>query len=225
MKSNQILSILALALLSVLSLSSAQACSGLQSASTFAAIASSTITNTGPTHINSNIGVYPGTAVTGFPPGKLVGDMYTGDATAALAIAQVATFFSQFEPSSACTNLVTLSNIVLTPGTYCFSGSAALTGTLVLNGLGQSAPVFIFVIPTTLVLSSGSAVTLTNGAVATGIYWNVGTSATLGVQSNFNGILYAHAAITVDAGTHVNGKLFAGSAITFDDADLVSCEC
>ena len=223
MQTKQILFILVLAILSAVSFG--LDCSGLKSASTFAAIASSTITNTGPTKINSNIGVSPGTAVTGFPPGILTGNKYTGDATAALAIAQVATFFSQLTPSSACTYLSNLSNLVLTPGTYCFTTSATLAGTVVLNGLGKSDPIFVFITGTTLIVGSGSNVTMINGATPSHTYWNVGTSATLGVDSNFNGIIYAHAAITADAGANVNGKLFAGTAITFNDNNLASCAC
>jgi hypothetical protein len=108
----------------------------LGSAETFAVLGASTVTNTGTTQIRGNLGVSPGTAVVGFPPGIMqVGAIYAGDATAAQAQADVAIAYTALAALPCKVNLTgqDLGGLTLTPGVYCFDTSAQLTGALVLN--------------------------------------------------------------------------------------------
>jgi len=203
---------LAICFLSMGSLGWAQSAPPLGSAQTFAVLGASTVTNTGPTVITGDLGVSPGTAVTGFPPGKVSGGtIHAGDATATAAQAAAHTAYANLVAQPCGTNLTgkTLGTspgaATLSPGVYCFDTSAQLTGTLTLNGSG----VYVFKMGTTLTTASNSSVVLAKGATAGNVFWQVGSSATLGTNSVLIGSILANISDTVTTGTSVTGRVFA----------------
>ncbi len=203
---------LAICFLSMGSLGWAQSAPPLGSAQTFAVLGASTVTNTGPTVITGDLGVSPGTAVTGFPPGKVSGGtIHAGDATATAAQAAAHTAYANLVAQPCGTNLTgkTLGTspgaATLSPGVYCFNTSAQLTGTLTLNGSG----VYVFKMGTTLTTASNSSVVLAKGATAGNVFWQVGSSATLGTNSVLIGSILANISDTVTTGTSVTGRVFA----------------
>jgi ice-binding like protein len=199
-------------------------------AQSFAVLSGSTVTNTGPTTIRGDLGVWPGSAVTGFPPGLLVGGaMHAGDAVAHLAQDAVTTAYNDLA-SRAATQVLTgsdLGGLTLTPGVYFFSSSAQLTGTLTLNGLGDPNAQFIFQMGSTLTTASASSVLTINGADGCNVYWQVGSSATLGTNTAFAGNILALTSITLTTGaTLADGRALArNGAVTLDSNDIGSdCE-
>ncbi len=203
---------LVICLLSMGSLCWARSAPPLGSAQSFAVLGASTVTNAGPTVITGDLGVSPGTAVTGFPPGKVSGGtIHAGDATATAAQAAAHTAYANLVAQSCGTNLTgkTLGTspgaVTLSPGVYCFNTSAQLTGTLTLNGSG----VYVFKMGTTLTTASNSSVVLAKGATAGNVFWQVGSSATLGTNSALEGSILANISDTVTTGTSVTGRVFA----------------
>src|SRR5665213_2727378 len=158
----------------------------LGTALNFAAITGSTITNTGPTVIKGNVALSPGSAVTGFPPG-ISAVRNIADANAVKAKTDLVTAFTDAASAPSTSNLTgkNLGGLNLTAGVYSFSSSAQLTGKLTLSGTG----VFIFRIGSALTTATASAVLLRNGAQACAVYWEVGSSATLGSATQFQGNL------------------------------------
>jgi len=198
--------------LSMGSLAWAQSAPPLGSAQNFAVLGASTVTNTGPTVVTGDLGVSPGTAVTGFPPGSVTGgSIHAGDATAVTAQANAHTAYAALVAEPCGTNLTgkTLGTspgaVSLSPGVYCFDSSAQLTGTLTLNGNG----VYVFKIGSTLTTASHSSVVLANGAAAGKVFWQVTSSATLGTNTAFEGSILALISDTVSTGTVVAGRVFA----------------
>ncbi len=204
--------LLAICMLSVGSLACAQSAPPLGSAQSFAVLGASRVTNTGPTIITGDLGVGPGTAVTGFPPGSVTGGtVHAGDATATAAQAASHIAYDNLVAQPCGTNLTgkTLVTspgaVTLSPGVYCFDSSAQLTGTLTLNGNG----VYVFKIGSTLTTASNSSVVLTNGATAGKVFWQVTSSATLGTKTAFEGSILANISDTVTTGASVTGRVFA----------------
>jgi Ice-binding-like len=191
----------------------------LGTALNFTVLAGSAITNTGPTVITGNLGLDPGTAssVTGFPPGSVTGAKHTADAVALQAKNDLKTAYTDAATAPTTSNLTgkNLGGKNLTPGVYTFSSSAQLTGSLTLSGNG----VFIFRIGSTLTTASNSVVLLRNGAQACAVYWQVGSSATLGSATQFQGNLMALTSITMVTGANIlKGRALArNGALTLDD--------
>jgi hypothetical protein len=199
-------------MLSMGSLAWAQSPPPLGSAQSFAVLGASTVTNTGPTIITGDLGVSPGTAVVGFPPGTVAGGaVHAGDPTASSAQAAAHTAYAVLVAEPCGTNLTgkTLGAspgaVALSPGVYCFNTSAQLTGTLTLSGSG----VYVFKIGTTLTTASNSSVILAKGATAGNVFWQVGSSATLGTKTAFEGSILANISDTITAGASVTGRVFA----------------
>jgi len=195
--------------------------------SSFAVLGGSTVTNTNtPTIVTGNLGVSPGSAVTGFPPGIVTGTIHAADAVAAQAQTDLTTLYNQLAGTTCNTDLSgqDLGGKTLTPGVYCFSTSAQLTGTLTLNGQGNSAAVFIFKIGSTLTTASASSVVLTNSASSCGVYWQVGSSATLGTGTALVGNIVALTSITLNTGASVTGRVLArNGATTLDNNAVAVC--
>jgi hypothetical protein len=186
-------------------------------ANNFAVLGSSTVTNTGMTLITGNLGVSPGTAITGFPPGIVIGTTYASGPVAAKAHADAATAYTTLSNAKCTTNEPAVANLggqTLKPGVYCFPSSAAITGKLTLSGSG----VYIFKIGSTLTTAaSNSQVVLANSATANNVFWAVGSSATLGINSAFKGTVIAYSSITATTGATVDGRLIAlNGAVTMD---------
>ena len=195
-------------------------------AHTYAVLAHSTITNSGPTVVSGDLGLYPGTAVTGFSPtGAPTGIVIDGTEqvtthTAELAQTSLTTAYLNAQSAPSTNSVSTnLAGQTLVAGVYtAASTSMALTGALILNGQHDPDSVFIFQAGSTLVTGSGSAVELINGAQACNVFWQVGSSATLGTGSHFIGNVLAMTSVTVTTGATVTGRVLARTAaVTLTD--------
>jgi ice-binding like protein/Big-like domain-containing protein len=193
----------------------------LGTAANFAILAGSTITNTGASIINGDIGLSPGTAVTGFPPGVLNGVFHLADPTAATAKLDLTAAFNDAAGRTGAITIPTeLGGTTLPPGVYnSAAGTFGITGTLTLDGQNNPNAVFIFQAASTLITASSSKVVLINGAQANNIFWQVGSSATLGTFSIFKGNILAQASITVTTGTVIDGRALAQTAAVTLDTD------
>ena len=224
MKTPKYLSILSLAVIGALyGASPALAASYMGSDLTsFAVLGGSTVTNTGPTTITGNVGDWLNQAaansVTGLLPAQVSGTIYQGPASAnttqALAHSQLAEAISNLGGKTITQNLTgsDLGGLTLNPGVYKFNSSAQLTGPLTLIGATPNTP-FVFQIGSTLTTASGSSVIVKNGG-ANNVYWNVGSSATLGTNTSFEGNILAKASITLNNGA----TILDGSALAYTGA-------
>jgi outer membrane autotransporter protein len=201
----------------------------LGAAESFAVLAGSTVTNTGPSVIHGDVGVSPGNAIVGFPPGIVVapGTIHAGNATAANAQAAITTAYNTLMAMPTQFDLTgqDLGGKVLTAAVYNFASSAQLTGVLTLNGQGNTASQFVFKIGSALTTASNSAVLLINGANGNNVYWAVGSSATLGTNSLFTGNIVALTSITLTTGASiVCGRALArNGAVTLDTNTITLC--
>jgi hypothetical protein len=196
----------------------------------YAVLAASAISNTGSSVLTGNVGEYPGTAVTGFPPGTFTGSLDVANAAAQAAKAAAQAAYTDLSTRSCTTIPSALDAQTLTAGVYCFaSGAATLAnsagGTLTLNGNSQA----IFVIKTASTLTTGAGgvpvITLTGGALASNVYWVVGSTATInsGSAGVFQGNIIAQTSITDTMGGTVNGSLVAlTGAVTLSAASTLN---
>jgi Ice-binding-like/PEP-CTERM motif len=222
--------LLAIAALSGLPLQ-AKAGGILGTAQSFAVLASSTVTNTGPSVVGGDLGVSPGTAVVGFPPGSVTapGTIHAGDAQAASAQADANTAFNGLAGMSPNSNLTgqDLGGLMLTSGVYKFDSSAQLTGTLTLDAQHLNNAYWVFQIGSTLTTASASSVNIinvgSNGGSDDGLFWQVGSSATLGTTTAFEGNILAQASITLNTGANIdNGRALALTAAVTMDTNTIS---
>jgi len=197
----------------------------LGQASSFGVLAGSTVTNTGPSVVHGNVGVSPGSAITGFPPGTLVGGtMHSADSVALQAQTDLTTAYNVIAGETPTQDLTgqDLGGLILTPGVYHFASSAQLSGALTLNALGDPNARFDFQIGSTLTTASLSSVTIINNGgnsdSADNLYWQVGSSATLGTGTEFLGNILALVSITLTTGaTDFEGRALArNGAVTMD---------
>ena len=199
----------------------------LGAAGAFAILAGSTVTNTGvTTTISGDVGVSPGLAITGLPAGQpSPGNVYSGvGSNAGAAQAALTTAYNDLAGRPCGTNLTSLDlgGKTLAPGVYCFNTSAGLTGTLTLDGQGNSSAVFVIQIGSTLTTASSSAVNLIGGAQADNVYWQVGSSATLGTGTAFKGNILAQASVSLNNGASLTGRALARTgAVTLDTNAVV----
>jgi hypothetical protein len=197
-------------------------------AAAFALLAGSTITNTGNSVINGDMGVSPGTARTGFPPGQLNGTFHSADATAAQAKTDLAGAYTNAASRPTTATVATeLGGTTRSTGVYdSASGTFEITGTVTLNGLGDPGAVFIFKTGSTLVTAANSAVNLINGAQACNVFWQVGSSATFGADSTMRGDVLALTSITVGARVTGDGRMLAiNGAVTLDNDAITTSSC
>ncbi|WP_411700387.1 ice-binding family protein [Conyzicola sp.] len=192
----------------------------LGTATAFGVLGASTVTNTGPTNITGDLGLSPGTSITGFPPGIVLGTQEPTTAVAAQAQADLTTAYnvaaSLTPTSSGLSDLVGLS---LTPGVY--SGpTLSLSGDLTLAGTAES--VWVFQADSTLITSSASRILLTGGASSCNVFWKVGSSATLGTASQFVGTLMASQSITATTSATVQGRLLADNGAVTLDSNVIT---
>src|ERR1700674_5854129 len=193
---------------------------GLGAASSYAVLGGQTVTNTGPTTINGDLGVSPGTSVTNFPPGIVTGGtIHSADANALQAQGAVTTAYTALAPEPCTADLTgqDLGGMTLTAGVYCFSSSAQMTGQLTLNAQGNSSAVFIFKTVSTLTSASNASILVTNGGVDCNVFWKVGSSATIGTGTVFVGNILALTSISLTTGASVSGRALARNGeVTMD---------
>lgn len=193
--------------------STVQATVPLAGASTLAILAGSAISNTGATTVNGDIGLSPGSSIGGFPPGILVGTQHINDAIATQAKLDLTAAYND-AAGRTCTDIVTLSGnlggLTLTPGLYKSTSSLAISsGDLTFDAKGNANAVFIIQIASTLTTTSGRKVILSGGALASNIFWQVGSSATFGTTSVFKGTLLVMQSITFNTGATLDGRALA----------------
>jgi hypothetical protein len=196
----------------------------LGTAASFAVLAASTVTNTGATSVTGDLGLSPGTAVTGFPPGTLTGTLHAADAAAAQAQADLTVAYNDAAGRTGGTQLAgNLGGQTLTPGLYASTSSLEVSsGDLTLDAQGDVNAVFLFQMASTFVMTSGRQIILSGGAQAANVFWQVGSSATLGTGSTFKGTILAMASITVTTGARVEGRLLARTAAVTLDTNTVA---
>lgn len=192
----------------------------LRSAATFAVLSGSTVTSTGQTRIRGDLGISAGTALTGFPPATLDGTLHLADPIAAQAQLDLTSAYNDAAARSTAPITVAgnLGGMTLPPGLYRSASSLAISsGTLTLDGGGDRDAVWIFQMASTFTMTSGRQIILAGGARATNIYWQVGTSATLGSNSTFAGNILSDQSITVETGARVDGRVLTRiGAVTLD---------
>jgi hypothetical protein len=201
---------------------------GLGTAGSFAVLAGTTVTNTGVSNIHGDLGVSPGTAVTGFPPGIVSdGTVYTA-AGAAGAKADLTTAYNDAAGRTPTVNVSAFigAGQTLDPGVYKASSSMEVGGSLTLNAHGKTNAVFIFQAPSTLITDTGTTIILTNGAQACNVFWQVGSSATLQTGSTFAGTILALTSITVTNSVTILGRALArNGAVTLDTDTITVPSC
>jgi Ice-binding-like len=187
------------------------------------------VTNTGATTVGGNLGVDPGLAVTGFPPGLVAGGtIHSGDGVALQAQSDTATAYNALAGEALTVDLTgqDLGGKTLVPGVYRYSSSAQLTGALTLDAEGNPSAVFVFQIGSTLTTASNSSVLVINGAQDCNIFWQVGSSATLGTTTAFKGNILALTSITLTTGATVSGRTLArNGAVTMDGNRVSTLGC
>jgi hypothetical protein len=192
----------------------------LGSAAAFAILAGTTITNTGGTLITGDVGLSPGSAVTGFPPGTYTGTLHINDAAANQAKLDLTTAYLYLEGRApGATVAGNIGGQTLAPGTYTSSSTLAISsGDLTLDAGGNANALFMFQIASALTVTSGRQVILAGGAQAKNVYWQVGSAVTLGTTSVFKGNILALDAVTLATGASLDGRTFArNGAVTLDD--------
>ena len=196
----------------------------LGTAASFGVLAGTGITVAGPvnsTTINGNIGTFPTPSITGLGNVVLNGVNYGSNTVAQTAKANLLTAYNAAAgrlPTTIYAPIFDLGGLILTSGVYNDSSSLAITGTLTLDAGGNPNAVWIFQAGSTLTLAAGSQVILTNGAQAGNVFWEVGSSATLGTDSLILGSILAHDSITLDTGATVTGQVLAlNGAVTLDN--------
>jgi hypothetical protein len=196
----------------------------LGSAGNFAVLGGSGVANTGNTVLHGDLGVYPTPgAISGFGPGIVIGTIYNNDAVAKQAQADALAAYNTLAGETPNQNLtgqiLGTGTSTLTPGVYRFDAEAQLTGILTLSGTGD----FVFQIGTTLTTAGSSSIVLINGAQAGNVFWQVGSSATLGTGTSFDGSILANQSITFDTGASMSGSALAlNGAVTLNENTIIA---
>lgn len=194
----------------------------LNSKSTFATLAGTTITNTGATLLNGDLGLSPGTSVTGFPPGTVTGTQHIANGTAATAQTDLTTLYTCLQ-ALACDTVIgtadqagaTLTSPASTQTVFCSGSSVLNSGVLTLSGAADS--VIVIQAGSTLTMGPGATIVLTGGLQAGNVFWQVGSSATLNSTSVMRGTIAALSSITMNTGATMTGRALArNGAVTFD---------
>jgi hypothetical protein len=196
----------------------------------FAVLGGSTVTNTGSSVITGGLGLHPGTAITGFAPlgpGLVTGETHITDAVALQAQTDTTATYIELE-GEACGTTVSadLGGTTLTPGVYCSASSMGLTGALTLDAAGNPNAVWVFKAGSTLTTAVNASVLLINGADACNVFWQVGSSATLGTTTSFVGNIFALTSIALNNGASVSGRVLArNGAVTLDSNTVTAPVC
>jgi hypothetical protein len=200
---------------------------GLGTAGSFVVLAGAGVTNTGPTTLDGDIGTYPTTSESGVGSLTITGTNHAGDAVTQQAKSDLVTAYDTTAGEGPTSPIsADLGGQTLTPGVYNSASSLGLTGNLTLDGGGDPNAVFVFQAGSTLTTASASSVTLENGAQACNVFWQVGSSATLGTASSFVGTLIALTSITLTTRATVEGRMLArNGAVTLDTNTITAPSC
>lgn len=218
--------------LSVASASGADRTIDLGTAGNFVVLAGTTVGNTGASVVSGNVGVSPGSAITGFPPGVITGATDAGNSAATNAQSDLAAAYAASEEATElpCETTVSgnLAGLTLTPGVYCMGAAASITGTLTLNFEGDPNAFFLFRINGALTTAAASAVHVINTGAgretcAPNTFWALNGAAGFGAATHFTGTILANGAVTSGAGTTVTGRLLANAAVTMDSNTVSAC--
>jgi len=205
--------------------------------STFSVLGASTVTNTGATTLTGDLGVSPGSAITGESTitvngtnAAMIGNpfVHANDAFSISAQSELAAAKTELGSLGAGTLLpANLAGLTLAPGVYTVpAGTSNLTGTLTLNGGGNLNAFWVFQMPSTLITSPGSVVNVINTGAGAGVFWNVGSSATLDTTTSFEGNILALTSITLDTGaTDGCGRALAHTGAVTMDTNTISIGC
>jgi type VI secretion system secreted protein VgrG len=203
----------------------------LATSANYAVLAGTTVTNTGNSVLNGSLGVAPGSSITGFPPGLVVAPGTTDVNNPAAQQAQVDLTAAYNNAAGRAVNMTTtsdLANLNLQGGVYAGPNKSplTLTGPLTLDGAGDPSTVFVFQTDSTLITGAASTVTLINGAQECNVFWQVGSSATLGATSVFSGNILALTSITVENSATIHGRALArNGAVTLDNDTFTQPTC
>lgn len=197
----------------------------LGTAADFGVLGASAVTNTGPSLINGDLGVSPGTSITGFdgaPDGVVNGDVHQTDAVATQAQEDTTTAYNvaaSLTPTQS--GLTELAGLSLSPGVYA-GGALVLSNNGALTLAGSEQSVWVFQAASTLTIGSATQITITGGASACNVFWQVGSSATIGTAAQFEGTVLALEAITATTGATITGRLLARTAAVTLDTNTIT---
>jgi hypothetical protein len=200
----------------------------LGAAVSFSVLGGQSVTNTGPSVVGGDLGVSPGTSITGFPPGIVNGAIHQADPVALQAQADVVIAYDQLAGQACNTDLTgqDLGGMTLVEGVYCFTSAAQLTGQLTLDAQGNSAAVWVFQIASQLNTASSASVLIINGGGPCNVFWQVGSSATLGTGNTFVGNILALTSISLATNTNVSGRALArNGSVTMDSNNISNAAC
>ncbi len=201
----------------------------LATAAPFVVLGGSSVTNTGPSVLNGALGVSPGTSLTGFGlPAVVNGATHNNNSVASQAQADLTAAYlvAAGQPVTSNMSGLDLGNRTLTPGAYQYTSSAQLTGPLTLDAQGDANAQFVFMISSTLTTASASSVLLINGASPCNVFWQVGSSATIGSTTAFQGNVMALSDISLNSGATVIGRMLArNGAVTLINNVLSASAC
>jgi hypothetical protein len=196
----------------------------LGAASRFAVLAGGTVTNANVTTITGDLGVYPSSTPIGTIPPVVIGSSFLGTPEALAGENAVTTAYNVLaaKPCGTVLTGLDLGGKTLAPGTYCFSTSAQLTGTLTLDAQLDPNAVWVFQIGSTLTTATAAIVRVINGGNLCNAFWQIGSSATLGTGTVFGGSVLAMASITLNTGTSVTGRVLGRAGSVTLDSNVVS---
>jgi hypothetical protein len=199
----------------------------LGNATPFSVLGATAITNTGNTVVIGDLGISPNTAssVTGFPPGVVMGATHFADAVALDAQNDLTLAYTTLANRACGTTVASdLGGSVLVPGVYCSGSSMGLTGALTLDAQGDPNAVFVFQIGSALTTASNASVNIINGGQSCNVFWQIGSSATLGTGTSFQGNIIAQSSITLNTGSGITGRLLARTgAVTLANSAITVC--